>query len=1084
MPVSTDFVTGGDLFANSLNDELDAQTIFSQQNSEAILRSLRAPVTDPTTINMELPAKAARVVQYLAFNATTGNPEAGPTIADVSSLAAITADIATLADIEDGTDATDAIQTVAANNSNVTTVAGISGNVTTVAGISSDVTAVAADATDIGTVSTNITNVNTVAGISSNVTTVAGISSDVTAVAADATDIGAVAAKATEIGRLGTADAVADLAILGTTDAVSDMNTLAAISTDIDTVAGISSNVTTVAGISSAVSSVAADATDIGTVSTNIANVNTVAGISANVTTVAGISADVTAVAGISGDIQDVQDKLAEVQTVADDLQEAVSEIETVGANIADVNTVAGISSDVTTAAGNSANITTVAGISGNVTTVAGISANVTAVAGDAADIGTVATDLAGSDNIGTVAGSISNVNAVGGAIADVSTVATNLSDVQSFANTYRIGATDPTVSLDEGDLFFNTTDNAMKYYDGASWASITAGLTDIVGDATPQLGGNLDLNSNDITGTGNINVTGTVTADGASIDGAVVINESGADVDFRVESDTNHHAFFLEGSSGINSGYWAFFSTSQFSTLGNRKVIQINQTSDTVDGGLAIVNSAVSRSARLYVDNSNVIHLAGGETDVLNIDNSGRLLVGTSTAFSNFSYETASNLSPQIQFVGSTASTAHLGIVRTTGQGPSDLTLGWGSNGNVAASNQDIGALLFSAFDGSVYRNAAYIQCEADGAHAAGDTPGRLVFSTTADGASSPTERMRIDSSGNVGIGTSSPSSVLNTFGDGVDNYLNVDSNHDWCGIQFQDTGTTKAALYMHHANSYLRVDTNGSERMRIDSSGNVGIGTTTPGTTRLMSVADGDYSAAIQATSNDSATNWARLDIKNQNATNPIIIYQDQNGQGFIRNDSAAQPLVIMTGGGNERMRINSSGSLLLNQTTGIGANGGRMEIFSADNYNGAPNLALNVGANNTGGIYLYFTNAAGAKIGSVTQASSTSVAYNTTSDYRLKENIQPMNGALERVQSLKPVTFRWKDDGSESEGFIAHELQTVIPKAVVGEKDAVDSKGNPDYQGIDQSKLVPLLTAALQEAIAKIESLETRIATLEGA
>jgi hypothetical protein len=150
-------------------------------------------------------------------------------------------------------------------------------------------------------------------------------------------------------------------------------------------------------------------------------------------------------------------------------------------------------------------------------------------------------------------------------------------------------------------------------------------------------------------------------------------------------------------------------------------------------------------------------------------IDSSGRLLVGTSTALSNFSYEATSTLSPQIQLIGSTASTAHLGIVRTSGNGASYLTLGWGSDGNVAASNQYIGVLLFSAFDGSVYRNAAYIQCEADGAHAAGDTPGRLLFSTTADGASSPTERLRINSVGQTMVNSAGTAAapVISKVGD-----------------------------------------------------------------------------------------------------------------------------------------------------------------------------------------------------------------------------------------------------------------------------------------------------------------------------
>jgi len=285
---------------------------------------------------------------------------------------------------------------------------------------------------------------------------------------------------------------------------------------NINTVAGIAADVTTVAGISGNVTTVAGNNANVSTVATNIASVNTVATNIADVITVA----------------NDLNEAISEIETTANDLNEAVSEIDTVGTNIAsvqtvgtdiaNVNTVATNIANVNTVAGNNANVSTVAGISGNVTTVAGISADVTAVAGDATDIGTVATDIA---NVNTVAGSIANVNSVATNIANVNsvagnsaninavagnatninavnansanintvagananittvatditnvnTVASNIADVNSFANSYRIGATDPTTSLDEGDLFYNSTDNALKYYNGSSWQQITA---------------------------------------------------------------------------------------------------------------------------------------------------------------------------------------------------------------------------------------------------------------------------------------------------------------------------------------------------------------------------------------------------------------------------------------------------------------------------------------------------------------------------------------------------------------------------------------------------------------------------------
>ncbi len=189
---TTDFVTAGDLLASSLNEQLDSLVIMAQQLDEKVGRAIIVNAGDES-VSLEMPTKDNRKGTVLGFNATTGAPEAGPTIADVSTVAAITADISTLADIEDGTTATDAISGLAAIKANVTTVAGISSNVTSVASNTTNINAVAADATDIGTVAGAISNVNTVAGISTSVAACGGISADITAVANDATDIGNVA---------------------------------------------------------------------------------------------------------------------------------------------------------------------------------------------------------------------------------------------------------------------------------------------------------------------------------------------------------------------------------------------------------------------------------------------------------------------------------------------------------------------------------------------------------------------------------------------------------------------------------------------------------------------------------------------------------------------------------------------------------------------------------------------------------------------------------------------------------------------------------------------------------------------------
>lgn len=195
---ATDFVTGGDLFANTLNDEFDSLVIFAQQVDEKADRGLKAPVTDPTDVNMVLPVKASRKGKVLAFDETTGDPVNGPALDSMTTVIAQSANINTVAaNIA-------SVNTVAGNNANVTTVAGISGNVTTVAGVSANVTTVAGISANVTTVAGISANVATVAGISGSVTTVAGISANVTTVAADGTDIGLVAGSIASVNTVAT----------------------------------------------------------------------------------------------------------------------------------------------------------------------------------------------------------------------------------------------------------------------------------------------------------------------------------------------------------------------------------------------------------------------------------------------------------------------------------------------------------------------------------------------------------------------------------------------------------------------------------------------------------------------------------------------------------------------------------------------------------------------------------------------------------------------------------------------------------------------------------------------------------------
>jgi len=205
----------------------------------------------------------------------------------------------------------------------------------------------------------------------------------------------------------------------------------------------------------------------------------------------------------------------------------------------------------------------------------------------------------------------------------------------------------------------------------------------------------------------------------------------------------------------------------------------------------------------------------------------------------------------------------------------------------------------------------------------------------------------------------------------------------------------------------------------------------------------------------------------------------YNGNNGGLDIR--TASNYIVLSDGDGNVRGTFDSNGNLLLNTTTV--RNSARFTI----DYNGASAQGLVLNNTDTGAAsqlaMQFYRGATPSVVGQITTTNS-ATAYVTSSDYRLKENITPITGALAKVQALKPVTYKWKIDGSDSDGFIAHELAEVCPQAVYGEKDAVNADGDIVPQGIDTSFLVATLTAAIQEQQALITQLQADVAALKGA
>lgn len=169
------------------------------------------------------------------------------------------------------------------------------------------------------------------------------------------------------------------------------------------------------------------------------------------------------------------------------------------------------------------------------------------------------------------------------------------------------------------------------------------------------------------------------------------------------------------------------------------------------------------------------------------------------------------------------------------------------------------------------------------------------------------------------------------------------------------------------------------------------------------------------------------------------------------------------------------------LINLDNGANITNGLLSCTSSNSSDFVPALTLRrtTNTNTTNRSYIDFrrsSSVGGQIVGSIT-CDQDSTNYGQSSDYRLKDDIKNINSSCETLSLLKPINFRWISSGKRVDGFIAHELAEVIPAAVTGEKDGVDELGEPVYQGIDQSKIVPLLTAALQEALARIEALEAQ-------
>ena len=613
--------------------------------------------------------------------------------------------------------------------------------------------------------------------------------------------------------------------------------------------------------------------------------------------------------------------------------------------------------------------------------------------------------------------------------------------------------SSDPTLDNDgnaliAGALYFNTATNVMKVYDGSTWVAAYVSAAGVLLAVN-----NLSDLSNTATARANLNVP---TRTGGDASGTWGINVTG-------------------NAATVTNGVY----TTGDQTIAGTKTFSSNPilSAGTVNG-LAFLNASkvLTTGSALTFDGTTLINTSGNFQGYDNL---------TLTAFVNGTNGTVINLTS-----AGTGGTTRFSInnseqMRLTSTG---LGIGTSSPGAKLDVNTGGASNTMARFtsNGSYY---SYILSSGVTSVFSADTSGNNSF--TVRGASNQlefytnaAERMRLDSSGNLGLGVT-PSAwggafrALQIGGNPVITGANAP---DFCGNAYHDgtnwryIGTNFAARYSVNQNNggihawfTAPSGTAGNaisftQAMTLDASGNWAVGTTS--TTYRVNV--GGSNARVYVNSGD--TSYAVFNAANSSGQF-VLAVDNSTGSGYgmggysrVLYSDGAYPIAFATNNA-ERARITSGGALLLGSTVGGSDERLWVETTTAD-------WCIQTNSTGSGTFYHISLRANGTQVGTIT-STSTTTTYGTSSDYRLKDNVQPMTGALAKVAALKPVTYKWKADGSDGEGFIAHELAEICPYAVVGEKDAVDENGNIEPQNIDTSFLVATLTAAIQELKAEFDA-----------
>jgi hypothetical protein len=385
---------------------------------------------------------------------------------------------------------------------------------------------------------------------------------------------------------------------------------------------------------------------------------------------------------------------------------------------------------------------------------------------------------------------------------------------------------------------------------------------------------------------------------------------------------------------------------------------------------------------------------------------------------------------------------------------------------------------------------------------------------STANGGTTYTTPVMILDTTGNLGLGVTPPSSstTVGIFVTGENNLIGSTTNGASYGANiYRNSGVWKyttsstASLYQQFAGAhYWYTGASGTagntvsftQAMTLDASGRLLVGTTSATANyNVVATQSADTSAGmmVENTSNTSSAS-AIVRYKNSDAAlttytgmgsptrssysglgaNVLSMYTNSTA-GISLSVDAAGPITFNTNS-IERARIDSSGNLLVGTTSGTGnrldvVGGGMRVSASGTSFN---LLEIQDTVNQSGATYVQFLNSAGGNIGNITRVTTTNaVTYNTTSDYRLKTVTGAVTGQGERIDALKPIDYLWTEGGQQARGFLAHEFQTVYPSSVTGDKDAVDAKGNPKYQAMQAAT-----SEVIADLVAEIQSLRQRL------